>query len=189
MSIRLPERRDFSLSGERIALRPPVARDAHSLQRGANDRRVARYVRLPHPYTLEHATGFIRVCATNWRQHRSVELAISHDGEAIGIISLMQIDHLNRDAELGYWLTQPRWRQGIMREAAEVLITFAFDRLRLHRIHARTHAPNRASAALLERIGFTHEGVARKAGLVGRHWVDDHLYGLLEGEWKRIRHS
>ena len=61
---------------------------------------------------------------------------------------------------------------------------WVFDMLGAGRLQARTSLGNVASEHVLERCGFTCEGVAR-AGFVlpvSREWVDTTMWSLLPGE-------
>jgi RimJ/RimL family protein N-acetyltransferase len=53
----------------------------------------------------------------------------------------------------------------------------------LHKVSAGCDARNTASARLLERVGFTREGLLRQQTWIKNEWTDDLLYGLLAHEW------
>ena len=53
----------------------------------------------------------------------------------------------------------------------------------LHKVSAEVDARNGASARLLERVGFTREGLRRSHTWIKGEWTDDLLYGLLADEW------
>jgi len=89
------------------------------------------------------------------------------------------MDLANRRAEIGFMLNRDYWRQGLMYQALEAVITFAFDTLKLHRIEADTDPGNTGSLALLEKLGFEREGLFRERWFVNGKWDDSVMLALL----------
>ena len=75
--------------------------------------------------------------------------------------------------------------QGLMGEALTGLLPFAFERLGLHRIEAACLPHNRASRALLAKLGFREEGHAQRYLKINGSWQDHVLHALLAEECKR----
>ena len=72
---------------------------------------VWRNLRDAHPYTVPAATAWIR---HSLRQRPETNFAIATEEEAIGGIGLGLQGDVHRDsAEIGYWLGEPYWGQGI----------------------------------------------------------------------------
>jgi len=101
----------------------------------------------------------------------------------IGTCTLFRIDDQNRRAEAGYILNREYWEQGLMSEAVEVMIDYAFNTLELHRLEADTDPENAASLALLKKFGFKREGIFRERWLVQGKWHDSDMLGLLRSEY------
>lgn len=102
----------------------------------------------------------------------------------LGTCSLFNIYPQCRRADLGYGIAREHWRKGYMREAVGALISCAFGELGLNRLEADIDPRNRASAASLEKLGFTREGLLRERWVVGAEVSDSALYGLLAREWR-----
>ena len=83
---------------------------------------------------------------------------------------------------LGYWIGAPFARQGYMTAAVRAVIPFVFDSIELHRLEAACLPANTASMRLLERTGFTREGLARRYLKINGVWQDHLLYALLESD-------
>lgn len=80
---------------------------------------------------------------------------------------------------LGYSLDQARQGHGLMHEALCAGIDEMFSaRVNLHRIQAAHRPENRRSAAVLERLGFRHEGLARDYLFIDGAWRDHRLAAL-----------
>ena len=86
---------------------------------------------------------------------------------------------------LGYWVGAPYARQGYMTAAVRAVVPFVFDSLELHRLEAACLLANAASIRLLEKTGFTREGVARRYLRINGAWQDHLLYGLVDTDMRR----
>ncbi|HZX43582.1 MAG TPA: GNAT family protein [Myxococcaceae bacterium] len=163
----------------RSELRPFVAEDAPSLATHANDVTVWRNLRdaFPHPYTLEHALGFIEHTRS---QPPWCQLAIVVEGQVAGSIGLKLGTDVERvSAELGYWLGAPFRGRGVMSEAIRAFTDDAFDRFSLTRIFALPFAHNVASCRALENAGFTLEATLRQSAIKEGRITDQRLYARL----------
>ena len=73
---------------------------------------------------------------------------------------------------LGYAVAQ-RWQgRGLMREALESGLEWAFGPLGLHRVMANYMPRNERSGKLLERLGFEREGYAKRYLCIAGVWED-----------------
>jgi RimJ/RimL family protein N-acetyltransferase len=109
--------------------------------------------------------------------------AICLDGAVIGGVRLT----LERSGSgtLGYGIGTEHWGRGIATEAVREVVRYAFEELRLHRVQAWVFANNAASQRVLEKVGFSYEGVLREKVAWGDTRVDDKVFGLLRHEWTR----
>ncbi len=160
--------------------------DAWAIQRRANDASVARFLpRMPHPYTIDDARQWIN------RTHRQARngtgchfgIACKVDGEIIGAIGLGNVNRQDRNAEVGYWLGKDFRRRGYATEAMQLVLRFAFSELNLARVYAVVHQDNVESFGLLEKCGFTKEGVWRRASFLEGSFRDVFAYGILMDEF------
>jgi ribosomal-protein-alanine N-acetyltransferase len=132
---------------------------------------------LPQPYRIQDAEFFI--------QHVSAELppltfAICQDKDLCGIISLKPQSDIHRaSAELGYWVGEIFWGKGLATEAVRCICRYAFDDLGFVRLFAGVMEHNVASMRVLEKSGFSKEGILRKAILKNERYLDEHLYASI----------
>ncbi|MGZ3459404.1 MAG: GNAT family N-acetyltransferase, partial [Archangium sp.] len=84
-----------------------------------------------------------------------------------------------QSCELGFGLDHRHLGQGLMSEAVRALCDYAFGPLALHRIQANHLPENHRSAAVLRRVGFRVEGLARELVLIEGRWRDHVLTALL----------
>ena len=104
-------------------------------------------------------------------------------GRVIGSCLLHRRDEGSARTELGYVLGRAHWGHGLMREALSSLLDHAFDGYGLRRIEAEVNPTNTASSGLLERLGFTREGLLRQRWSAKGETYDTAIYGLLRDEW------
>ena len=151
--------------GESLKLRPWRRYDVASLVKHANDAEVAYYTshRFPHPYTELDAQKFLRA---RRKAAAGVSLAIDVDGEAAGGIAVTIGEGTEAHcAELGYWLGRQHWGKGVMSQVVARFVPWVME--------------NRASCALLERIGFVCEARMRAAVFKHGRYADALLYSLV----------
>lgn len=86
-------------------------------------------------------------------------------------------------AVLGYDLGRRHWRQGIMSRALQATLGFGFTHMALNRVEALSFTENTASRKLLEKLGFSCDGVLREYELVKGRFVDMAMYSLLRREF------
>ena len=96
-----------------------------------------------------------------------------------GVIHLVDIDHTNRKAMIGYWVGESFCGKGLATKATEVLLSFALKELNLHRIEIRCAVENKPSEAIAKKLSFHHEGVLRESEWLHDRFVDQNLYSKI----------
>jgi len=160
---------------ERLILRPFAAQDWKSLVNyaGALDVAVAT-ARLPHPYSYEDAINWIEITILKAKAEHIYAIA-NLDDHCIGCVSLIS----NPSGwELGYWLGQPQWHQGYMREATTALLTEARQNIAPKKISATVFKDNPRNLALLLSLGFSIVGQDSEFCLARGHGVPTHQLTL-----------
>lgn len=113
-------------------------------------------------------------------------LTVYPDNKVMGLFGLANWSQVDRRAELGYSLARGSWGLGFAREACRELVRFGFEDLSLNRIHACPILENKRSTALLEKLGFSLEGVFRQQLFLEGHFYDEAQYALLVDEYRRL---
>ena len=163
-------------------LRPWRREDVPDVLKYANNDKIARNLRniFPYPYTLADAESFVDSCLGadgSCQLFRAIEV----EGRAAGSIALCRGgDVYALAAELGYWLAEDFWGKGIMTRAVQQICEEGAERWEdLLRIYAEPFAHNTASRRVLEKAGFTLEGVLRKSVCKRGRVCDSCMYALL----------
>lgn len=189
--MRLPPFRDgflkhLRLDGERIFLRPQRGKDWRAWSRlrlSSRDFLAPWEPTWPADALTRHAyRRRVKAQLIESRQGLGYTLHIfrHQDHALLGAITLGQIRRgVALTATLGYWIGEPYARQGYMAEAMELIMRFGFRELGLHRLEAACLPSNDASQALLKRLGFVEEGIARGYLRIAGEWRDHLLFARL----------
>ena len=153
--------------------------DAESVALYANNRKIWRNLRdaFPHPYAIDDARAFIRSAL-----ERSPETlyAIAIDGRAAGGIGFTLHGDVERvSAEIGYWLGEPFWGQGITTEALKAVTRHALEAHGLTRVFAVPFEWNPASFRVLEKAGYVLEARLRRSAVKDGQVIDQLLYAYV----------
>lgn len=88
-----------------------------------------------------------------------------------------------RSAYLGYYAFEPLAGRGLMRQGMAQVISYAFGKLKLHRLEANIQPENKASAAFARRLGFRREGYSRRYLKIFGRWRDHERWAMLAEDW------
>ena len=133
-------------------------------------------------YTIQAQTRRIRQQQEDRKNDVGYSFGIfkKEDDTLVGAISLFQIMREDlQSAFIGYFLDQSHNGRGYATEAVELIVDFAFNELKLHRIEAGVMPHNLASIKVLEKAGFLKEGIARKNVKINGKWEDHQVLAII----------
>ena len=173
------------LESPRLALRAIEAADLPDLLEINGDPQVTRLLPYATWQSLADGEAWLARMATLGAAGTGQQLVVVRrvDAKVIGTMLLFKYDPGSSRVELGYVLGRAHWGQGLMREAIVAACSHAFRTLGIRRIEAEVNPANLASCALMEAVGFTHEGTLRKRWVAKGVAYDTHLYGCLVDDW------
>jgi ribosomal-protein-alanine N-acetyltransferase len=93
---------------------------------------------------------------------------------------IFNINEEARYAEIGYVFHKDYWGKGYGSEATQLMCSFAFETLNLHKLHANVVDTNTGSAKVLEKNGFKLEGYFRDYYFIEGKYFDGLFFGKLE---------
>lgn len=143
-------------------LRPWRMDDLDSLVANASDENVSRGLRdrFPYPYSGNDGRAWLARAVDEAGRSWAIEV----DGLAVGGVSVQPGSDVHRfSAELGYWIGSHYWNRGLMSRVITRFAGEAMTAFGLHRLFAAVYANNPASTRVLEKAGFTREGVQKSA--------------------------
>ncbi len=176
------------LTGAQVVLRELRASDATSLFALLTTEEVSRFIS-PPPTTVD---GFERFIGWAHRQRRAgsyvcFAVTLASDDTAIGIFQLRELEPGFGTAEWGFAIGSPYWGTGVFQEGAELLVSFAFDAVGVHRLEARAAVRNGRGNGALRKIGAVQEGLLRKSFLKNGEYLDQTLWTILDEDWQAKR--
>jgi RimJ/RimL family protein N-acetyltransferase len=143
-----------------VRLREPRAADAHAIARGCSDPEVARWTKVPSPYTLEDARAWIATAQLQ-RDH-GTELALvivrPEEDRVVGGISLRLRADPEPHGDIGYWVAAGARRGGLGARAVRLLASHGLEELGLRWLEITVSPQNEASRRLALRAGFEVRG-------------------------------
>lgn len=157
------------------------AQDAADLAMALNNKKIHDNLRdgLPYPYTEADAREFIGAMLEA-DADTTYAFAITVEDRAMGSIGVFRKDNIHaRTAEMGYYIAEPFWGQGIGTSAVGQVCRYVFAHTDIIRIFAEPFAHNTASCRVLEKNGFLLEGVLRSNAVKNGQIMDMKLYSLI----------
>lgn len=175
------------IDSERILLRQLTEDDAPAILAEFNHPEVTRHLN-PDPPVVNLDSARTIIAWFNelfenqegWRW--GIELKAKR--QLIGTCGFHQWKPKHRCAEIGYDFRYEYWGKGFASEVVGRMLQFGFEEMNLHRIEADCHEDNIGSARVLEKAGFTLEGMWREREFEHGRFVNLKQYGILEDEYR-----
>ena len=170
---------------ERLMLRPWDESDAEACYRYAKDPLVGSFAGWPVHTSIEHSQRIIRSVLSVPETYAIVLKIVGQPVGSIGLHFHSDLSKGDDEAELGYWLGVPFWGQGIVPEAARLLLRHAFEELNLARVWCGVYDGNERSKRVIEKLFFKYQWTTENAHV---HQMGEtcsiHVYCLINDEWK-----
>ncbi|WP_205944994.1 GNAT family N-acetyltransferase [Pedobacter psychrodurus] len=96
---------------------------------------------------------------------------------AIGFNDLSKID---KKAEIGFWLLPEYWGKGIVKEVADPVCSYAFEKLDLIKIEAMVETENENSKKVLKKIGFDYQKTMKNYEIKYDRFISLEIYAKLK---------
>ena len=160
-----------------ITLREFIADDAPLLVHYLNNSDVTQYITaaIASPYTLADANDWL-----SFSDNNPLIKAVEYNGKFVGCISATVGNfEYGHSAELGYWLGQEHWQQGIGTQAVKRFIDYLQQSTQLSRLYVSVVTENSRSISVLKKNEFQLEGTLKHASYKNGVLYDEHIYGKL----------
>ena len=156
---------------ERLVLRQLLITDDQEIFSLRSDIVINKYLDRQICKSIEDAKNFITKVNENIIKNDSVYWAITlrDSNKLVGIICLFGFSDENDNCEIGYELMTNFQGKGIMQEASEMVIDYAFKTIKVHQIEAYVHNDNQPSKKMLAKLLFSisQETVEASPEMVG----------------------
>ena len=176
------------LNGENVKLRELYKKDAKRIPKLLTQE-VSYYLKpiIPNPYKIEDAIRFTIESHRSFKSKKGFVFGIDFretgdelSSSFVGIISIENIDKINMNAEVGYWIGKEYWDSGIVTESLALVIDYAFNILDLHKLYASVFAQNIASIHVLEKCSLRKEGELCEQRYKHGKFHNILLYGIIK---------
>lgn len=165
------------LSAADITLRALQDADVPAITRACVDPSIARFTRVPEPYTESDARDYLALAGQEWAQHTGAHFAVCDLTGLLGVCSIFRFDEAFEHGELGYWMAPWARGRGAAAQAARLLSEWGHTVLGLDRVYALIEEVNPASIRVALAAGFQRED----------HVEDGELKGTLR-QYRRYEH-
>lgn len=157
----------YSLKGEKVTLSNDLdMKHAPELARLANDREIFEKLAahtFPHPYTVESARDFFDMNREDGASYFAIDFLVFAGEKLAGAIGLKDINRIDLNAQIGYWIGREFWNNGYASEALSLMLKFSREELDLVRLYAKVLDCNLPSLRVLLKNGFVVEGFEKNA--------------------------
>lgn len=174
------------LHTERLHLRRIRLSDFNSLIRYANNEKISdQIINIPYPYKEEDAVTRMNFVLQGFQNQERYVFAITlkDQDELIGEIGI-HLDKTNDSAQVGYWIGETFWGQGIVSEALAAILKFGFEELNLNKIYATHYPDNIASGRIMQKNGMIKEGELKQHYKIKGKYRDLIQYRLTKDEFE-----
>lgn len=144
------------LTTERLTLRQLSITDEQEIFTLRSDSEINKYLDRQVSKTVDDARNFINKVNENIDKNTSLYWAItlSDKNILVGTVCLFGFSDEHDNCEIGYELLTNFQGQGIMKEAVEKVIDYAFNTIKVQKIEAFCHRDNLSSIRLLDKFSF-----------------------------------
>ncbi|MEJ7152905.1 GNAT family protein [Staphylococcus ureilyticus] len=169
----------------RIKLRKMTKEDTELYNKWRNDIEVMHSTNPSlDVYPLESTKEFVEHVILESSTNKSYIMVEKEEEIPIGIISLINIDYKNRNAECIIDIGEKKhWGKGYGSESLELLLDYVFYEMNLHRISLKVFSFNDRAISLYTKIGFQEEGNSRQSLFRNGQWYDIIHMGILKNEY------
>lgn len=171
---------------ERLILRPWSEDDAESLYEFAKDPRVGPIAGWSVHTSVENSRQVIKEIlsadGTFAIVRKGEDKAIGSIGLLIGEKSNLKIRH--DEAEIGYWIGVPYWGKGMVPEAIQELIKYAFEKGGIMKIWCGYFDGNEKSKRCQEKCGFKYHHTESNKEWPPMHDIrTEHITCMTKEQW------
>ena len=175
----------IELHGHRTRLREFGPGDLDAVHGIVGDDRVTRFLSFDsrsQDQAEDMLAGILKRTQDDPRTEYYLAITPADTGELVGFARLALGGV--QAAKLGYAIAHGHQGKGYATDAVRTMLGFAFGVLGLHRVTTAIGPDNTASIAVVQRVGFTREGVLRDHVHTNGAWRDSVLFSLLATEWQ-----
>lgn len=164
-----------------LRVRRATAADVDFMARLAVHPEVEPFMAAVSPRAYDELDAEVRRSEAEPELHGRFVLEVG--GEPAGVLAFDVANRRSRIAYLHAIMLDPSFRgRGLAAAATRLLVRHLVFDLAYHRVQLEVYGFNEAAVRLFERVGFTREGVRRRAYWRHGRWVDGILFGVVRDD-------
>lgn len=180
----------MELQTERLLLRAWQASDAESLYKYAQNPNVGPIAGWQPHTSIENSREIIKNVLS---AEENYAVVLKETGETVGSIGLMTANTIHSaeiaegECEIGYWIGEPFWGQGLIPEAVCELLRHAFEDLQFTAVWCGYYDGNEKSKRVQEKCGFVyHHTEYNKSVPLMNDFRTEHFTKILRKNWHKL---
>ncbi|WP_108670427.1 GNAT family N-acetyltransferase [Peribacillus acanthi] len=171
------------IQGKNVLLRQPIESDVMDYYQVESSKELIRLyggdTRNIKPKTFEEAQKFVDTIRAN-----KLEWCVEFESRLIGQ-GRLSVSEIDNRARYAVGIFDPSvWGKGLGTEITQLVLQYAFDELKLHRVDLRVLQYNKRAIKCYEKCGFTQEGIEREGALIEGKYETDVIMSILDREYK-----
>ena len=178
---------DYVLENDYVILRPMLASDYNLLlEYSVNEPDIWKY-NGNEPNNAEALRKYIDKALYNRKMGIDYPFTVVYkkENKVIGSTRLYSINLINKTTELGFtWYGKKYQGTGVNKNCKYLLLSFAFDQLKMERVGFRANSLNIPSISAMKSIGCVEEGVLRNFSIdANGNNINATVLSILKDEW------
>lgn len=166
-----------TIKTNRLLLRQIVDSDLENIYKGLSHPQIIKYYGVSYG-TLEETKDQMKFFADLQKNETGIWWAICSPDNNIfyGAGGLNNLSKIHKKAEVGLWLLQEFWGQGIMRGSIPLICQYGFENLGLHRIEGLVETENINCKNALKKLNFSFEGTMKDCEIKNGKFISLDMY-------------
>jgi len=154
------------IKGQAITLRPLEIEDAEIFYMWSQDREITQFSLSSFAYPKSQSDIATWLSTINQNpKNISFGICCIKTGKLVGYAGIVSISQINRSGEFFILIGDKHyWDKGVATDVTQLVNTYGFRDLGLHRIELTAFSDNKAAIRAYEKAGYQHEGIKRQAG-------------------------
>jgi len=152
--------------------------DLEIIVKWRNDPKIMKYNRQFFLLNMKHQLRWFNDLSKKDSEQRM--FVFKYNGNTIGVGGLIHLDKKNRSAEVSIILGETKLQhRGLGTRALQLLVNYAFQKLKLHRIEAEIFEYNKISVKLFERLNFKREAILKDSLWRNGRWWNVYIFSII----------
>ncbi len=174
-----------TLETERLILRKLLYSDKNDIFSYAQNPKVAQHVLWDAHQSNFDTLEFLNIVYEAYNKNNAAPwgIQLKNEDKIIGTSGFVSWDKEKKEAEIGFALAEEYWNKGIITEANIEIIKFGFEKMKLNKIVSRCKPENIGSYKVLEKCGFTFDGVIEKQIIIKEKPEDMKVYSYISDNY------